>query len=165
MAEHPTPRDRRFAPGQTILGEATSGRNLYIIKRGLVRVSKRSRASETILGELGPGHMFGEMALIDKRLRSASVTAVEDTVCIELPCVLVERMLEDAGPWLAAMLRILVLRLRQADDTITALRSGDLSASGETPVDAITEHHLRRIVRRLEDTHRIAWERRGASEL
>jgi CRP/FNR family cyclic AMP-dependent transcriptional regulator len=163
MAEHPIPRDRRFRPGEMILGEATAGRNLYIIKRGRVQVSKRTRGGEAVLGELGPGHMFGEMALIDKRLRSASVTAVEDTVCIELPCSLVERMLEDGGPWLSAMLRILVLRLRQADETITGLRSGSLSGSDETPFDAITENHLRRIVRRLEDTDRLEWERRGAS--
>lgn len=163
MAEHPIPRDRRFAAGDVILCEATAGQHLYIVKRGRVRVLKRARGGETVLGELGPGNLFGEMALIDKRLRSASVVAIEPTVCIELPCILVEDMLERSNPWIAAMLRILVLRLRGANDAIAGLRerSGD---TDEVPVDKITERHLRRIVRSLEDRDATAWDRLGGQD-
>lgn len=163
MAEHPIPRDRRFETGAVILCEATAGQHLYIVKRGRVRVVKRARGGETVLGELGPGNLFGEMALIDKRLRSASVIAIEPTVCIELPCSLVESMLERSNPWIAAMLRILVLRLRGANDAIAGLRarSGD---TDEVPVDKITERHLRRIVQSLEDRDATAWDRLGGQD-
>ncbi|MBN8524373.1 MAG: cyclic nucleotide-binding domain-containing protein [Planctomycetes bacterium] len=161
MPEHAVPRDRSYAAGDVILCEETAGKHLYIVKRGRVRVVKRARGGETVLGELGPGNLFGEMALIDKRLRSASVIAIEATVCIELPCVLIEDLLARSNPWVSAMLRILVLRLRAANETISGLRerSGD---SGEVPVDKITERHLRRIVRKLEDSDAIAWDRMGA---
>ncbi len=163
MAEHPVPRDRRFASGAIILCEETAGQHLYIVKRGRVRVVKRSRGGETVLGELGPGNLFGEMALIDKRLRSASVIAMEPTTCIELPCILVEDMLDRSNPWVAAMLRILVLRLRGANDAIAGLRarSGD---SEDVPVDKITERHLRRIVRTLDSSDAVAWDKLGAKE-
>jgi CRP/FNR family transcriptional regulator, cyclic AMP receptor protein len=161
MAEHPIPRDRSFPSGAVILCEETAAQHLYIVKRGRVRVVKRSRSGETLLGELGPGNMFGEMALIDKRMRSASIIAIEPTVCIELPCLMVEDMLTRSNPWVAAMLRILVLRLRAANDTIAGLRkrSGD---TDRIPADKITERHLRRIVRKLEETDVIAWDRLGA---
>jgi CRP-like cAMP-binding protein len=163
MTEHPVPRDRRFESGAVILCEETAGQHLYIVKRGRVRVVKRARGGETVLGELGPGNLFGEMALIDKRLRSASVVAIEPTVCIELPCILVEDMLARSNPWVAAMLRILVLRLRGANDVIAGLRarSGD---SEEIPVDKITERHLRRIVRKLDSSDVVAWDKLGAKE-
>lgn len=163
MAEHPVPRDRSFQAGAVILCEETAGQHLYIVKRGRVRVVKRTRGGETVLGELGPGNLFGEMALIDKRLRSASVIATEPTVCIELPCLLVEDMLERSNPWVAALLRILVLRLRGANEAIAGLRarSGD---SDEVPVDKITERHLRRIVRKLDSSDVIAWDRLGAEK-
>lgn len=160
MVEHAVPRDRRFEPGAVILCEETAGQHLYIVKRGRVRVVKRARGGETVLGELGPGNLFGEMALIDKRLRSASVIAVEPTLCIEMPCVLIEDLLARSNPWVAAMLRILVLRLRAANEAIAGLRqrSGD---SEDVPVDKITERHLRRIVRSLGDPKAVAWDRMG----
>lgn len=163
MTQHPVPRDRSFAPGAVILCEDTVAQHLYIVKRGRVRVVKRASGSEAVLGELGPGNLFGEMALIDHRPRSASVIAIEPTVCIELPCVLIEDLLGRADPWISALLRILVLRLRIADDTVAGLRarSGD---SGEVPVDKITERHLRRIVKSLDDPRAAVLDRLGTED-
>ena len=163
MTQHPVPRDRSFAPGAVILCEDTVAQHLYIVKRGRVRVVKRASGAEVVLGELGPGNLFGEMALIDHRPRSASVIALEPTVCIELPCVLIEDLLGRANPWISALLRILVLRLRIADDTVAGLRarSGD---SGEVPVDKITERHLHRIVSSLDDPKAVAWDRLAAED-
>lgn len=163
MPQHPIPRDRSFEPGAVILCEDTAAQHLYIVKRGRVRVVKRAGGGETVLGELGPGNLFGEMALIDRRPRSASVIAIEPTVCIELPCVLVDDLLDRANPWVAALLRILVLRLRVANDTVTGLRSrsGD---SGEVPIDKITERRLKRIVTSLDDPKAVAWERKAAED-
>lgn len=163
MTQHSVPRDRSFAVGAVILCEDTVAQHLYIVKRGRVRVVKRASGSEVVLGELGPGNLFGEMALIDHRPRSASVIAIEPTVCIELPCVLVEDLLDRSNPWVSALLRILVLRLRIADDTVAGLRarSGD---SGEVPIDKITERHLKRIVKSLDDPKAVAWDRLVADD-
>ena len=157
MPQHPIPKDRRYPAGSVILCEETAGAHLYIVKSGRVRVVKRSRRGEVALGELGPGNLFGEMALIDRRLRSASVVAVEDTVCIELPYSLVEDLVDRASPWMAAILRSLVLRLRTADAALAGARS--TSDSGEIPVDQITQRHLRQIVQKLEDSDALEWER------
>ena len=160
MSQHAIPRDRRYPPQAVIMCEETAGQHLYIIKSGRVQVSKRGRRGLVVLGELGPGNMFGEMALIDRRVRSASVVTVEETVCIELPYQLVSELVDRANPWLAAMLRILVLRLRQADEALAGART--VSDSGETPVDKISERHLRKIVRALEETDRMEWTRIAA---
>lgn len=160
MAQHPIPRDRRYPHGAVILCEETAGEHLYIVKRGRVKVVKRGRGAEVVLGELGPGNLFGEMALIDRRLRSASVIAMGETVCIELPYQLVSDLVDRANPWLAAMLRILVLRLRTADAALAGRPNAH--DSGEVPIDRITERHLRRIVRKLEDTDQLEWAKLAA---
>ncbi len=74
--------------------------------------------------------------------------------------MLVADLVERSNPWVAAMLRILVLRLRAADDALADRRSA--SDSGEIPIDRITERHLRKIVRKLEDTDFLEWERIAA---
>jgi len=125
-----------------------------------VQVVKRGRGAEVVLGELGPGNLFGEMALIDRRLRSASVIALDETVCIELPYQMVSDLVARANPWVAAMLRILVLRLRTTNEALSGRHGGN--DSGETPIDKITERHLRRIVRQLEDSDQLEWARLAA---
>jgi PPM family protein phosphatase len=66
---------RRFVAEEHIFCEADAGDELFVVLSGKVRVHQ----GETLLVELGPGEHFGEMALVDRQPRSASVTAVEDT--------------------------------------------------------------------------------------
>ena len=160
MSQFPVPRDRRFAAGQVIMCEDDDAANMYIIKRGKVRVLKRSRRGDVLLGDLGPGNLFGEMSLVDHRKRSATIIAMEDTSCIELPYQLIEDSVERSAPWVVAILRILVLRLRAADTALASTRTA--KDSGDIPIDAVTERHMRKIVRQLEETSALEWEQIAA---
>ena len=66
---------RAYKPGATVVSEGDDGDELFVVLTGRVKV----HSGETSLVELGPGQHFGEMALIDKAPRSASVTAVVDS--------------------------------------------------------------------------------------
>jgi CRP-like cAMP-binding protein len=62
---------RSYAPGGLILGEGDEGDEMFIVLVGGARVG----SGDAKLSLLGPGQHFGEMALIDKAPRSASVTS------------------------------------------------------------------------------------------
>ena len=65
---------RSFDPNEEIFAEGDTGDGVYIILDGKVRVIIfTSDFKEVILGELEAGQIFGEMALIDDKPRSASV--------------------------------------------------------------------------------------------
>jgi len=66
---------RVFAANAPIFEEGTEGDELFVVLTGRVRV--QMGGSDIV--ELGPGEHFGEMALIDRGPRSASVSAIEDT--------------------------------------------------------------------------------------
>jgi serine/threonine protein phosphatase PrpC len=66
---------RRFVAEEHIFADGDAGDELFVVLTGKVRVQK----GESVLVELGPGEHFGEMALVDRQPRSASVNAVEDT--------------------------------------------------------------------------------------
>ena len=52
-------------------------RSAYYVLNGRVKVvSSSAKGGEIVLGELGPGELFGEMALIDEKPRAASVITV-----------------------------------------------------------------------------------------
>ena len=66
---------RHLVADEPIFEEGTQGDELFVVLTGRVRIKKGG----TSIVELGPGEHFGEMALIDRGPRSASVSAVEET--------------------------------------------------------------------------------------
>ncbi len=71
---------RTYAPGEAIVRQDAPASALYIIVRGRARVHEGGDEGATIT-ELLPGDFFGELALIEDRPRTASVSAVEETEC------------------------------------------------------------------------------------
>ncbi|MFT5355182.1 MAG: CRP-like cAMP-binding protein, partial [Polyangiales bacterium] len=71
---------RTYAAGEKVMSEGEEGDELFVVLTGGVKV----HSGDTTLVELGPGQHFGEMALVDKAPRSASVTAKESTQLIAI---------------------------------------------------------------------------------
>lgn len=92
------------------------GIGLYIILSGRVRVTQDDGdGKERQLAELGPAEMFGEMALLDDRPRSATVTALEPTVALVIPIFDFRAALSHNGEASARLLATLAHRLRNAE--------------------------------------------------
>jgi CRP/FNR family transcriptional regulator, cyclic AMP receptor protein len=70
---------RTFMPNEIIFYERQPGAGMYIIKRGLIKLTKTVNEERVKIGELKDGEFFGEMALLDEYPRSAEATAVEKT--------------------------------------------------------------------------------------
>ena len=67
--------------GEVIFREGDPGDLLYLVGEGSVRISKSGRGGEQeTLSVIQPGNFFGEMALLDGQPRSASATAVDETL-------------------------------------------------------------------------------------
>jgi len=74
----------RFAANEVICREGNVGHTMYIIIDGLVSVSSDMGWGQRELDRKGPGDVFGEMALISNDVRSATVRAIAETVCLQL---------------------------------------------------------------------------------
>jgi len=70
-----------YNAGQVIFEEGYPADGVYFICSGKVDISNRRGDKRTHLATLGEGSIFGEMAFIDERPRTATVTAIEDTWC------------------------------------------------------------------------------------
>jgi len=73
--------EKTFSDGEVIAAEGEAGRTFVVIESGEVSVSVQGRE----VSRLTAGQAFGEMALIDKSARSATVKAVGSAHCYMLP--------------------------------------------------------------------------------
>jgi SulP family sulfate permease len=76
---------RVFAPGEFVFREGDPGNDLYVIAQGSASVRREEGPRSTRLVTFGEGTVFGEMALLDARPRSASVQADGELVCYVMP--------------------------------------------------------------------------------
>ena len=73
-----TGTNRNYSQGQMVFCEGEPGEDLFILQRGKVKISKMINGNEVILNIMKPGDIFGEMALLDNKPRSASAVAMEN---------------------------------------------------------------------------------------
>jgi CRP/FNR family cyclic AMP-dependent transcriptional regulator len=71
--------ERTFMPEEVIFHEKQPGVGMYIIKTGLVRLTKTINEKKVKIAELQENEFFGEMSLLEDYPRSAEATAVERT--------------------------------------------------------------------------------------
>jgi CRP-like cAMP-binding protein len=93
----------------------------YLIERGEIQITKQTSDGDEIeLGRLGPGAIFGEMAMIDMQPRMARATAMIDTTVTFVNQQMFEKKLKAADPFLHALLLILVRNVRSVTEQLSA---------------------------------------------
>lgn len=70
-------RTERYSVGQVIFREGDDSQEAYRILAGRVDISIGTGSKRILLARLGPGDIFGEMAMIEDKARSATATAAE----------------------------------------------------------------------------------------
>jgi signal transduction histidine kinase len=79
-------QERPFTTGNEIFQEGAPGDGVYFVKDGLVEISGLVGGNtRRAFSQLGPGEIFGEMAVIEDRPRSATATALKDTEVYFIP--------------------------------------------------------------------------------
>jgi signal transduction histidine kinase len=109
-------RQIHFAAGAEFFHERDAADGLYIIKTGLVEISGMV-TSETrcVFSQLGPGEIFGEMAVIEDLPRSATATALKDTGVYFMPRAEMLQLLKRSPALAFNVLQEISRRLREFD--------------------------------------------------
>ncbi len=119
--------ERSYPKNAVVLTEGEMGDSLYAIETGKVKVVIGDEdGREIILKILGPGDFFGEMSMIDKQPRSASVTTLEASTFLVLTHSAFERCIEQAPRIANVVMQILAQRVREADRKIGTLALMDV---------------------------------------
>lgn len=114
--------DRKFPKSSVIFEDGSSGDYMYVIRTGEVKVTKMSEdGREKILEILGEGEFFGEMALLDREPRSASVKTTRACTLLALSRQDFIGLLRRNPDISLELIRELTRRLRETDEQIRGL--------------------------------------------
>jgi serine/threonine protein phosphatase PrpC/CRP-like cAMP-binding protein len=136
-------QQRTYRAGETVIEEASDGEEFYVILSGEVEVTKGGRP----LTVLSPGVHFGEMALVDRSPRSASVRARADTRLLSLSrrafYELVRREPVLSSKLLWSFVQVLSHRLRATNEALSDARGEAASVEPFGELDVLQgETHL-----------------------
>ena len=103
--------ERAFEPGQEIAHEGEGGLNFFVVDDGEADVAVHGDK----VGTLKHGDSFGEIALVDKSARTATVTATTPMRCYALPVWSFRPFAQEHPDVSWALLELLAERLRTAE--------------------------------------------------
>jgi len=103
--------ERSVPAGTVVVREGAAGDAFYVLVSGQARIERSGRAVATI----GPGDFFGDLALLDRAPRNATVTTTADTVLVVLGQRTFLAMVDESPAFARKLLLGLARRLRAVD--------------------------------------------------
>jgi CRP/FNR family transcriptional regulator, cyclic AMP receptor protein len=104
-------KERTFNAGDVVALEGSSGIVFFVIESGTAKATIRGRKG----GTMGPGECFGEMALLHRAQRSATVTAESDMHLLVLNSREFSTLMDDVPSVARKVLAAVAERLREAE--------------------------------------------------
>ncbi|MGC4122614.1 MAG: protein kinase [Myxococcales bacterium] len=113
---------RAVAPGEVIVKEGEEGSSAYAIEKGRCVAYKMVDGQKQILREMGPGEIFGEMAILTQTLRTATVEAIEP---VSVRVLTADSLAQELGQtfFIGRLIKVLAERFQDADAQVTTLVS------------------------------------------
>ena len=111
LAEMATPVD--FPAGHVIARQGDIGTGFFVIIAGTVRVVRDGAT----VARLGPGEFFGELSVLDRLPRNATVSAEDATTCLALASWDFDKVLLAQPALTLAILRGVAARLREVTES------------------------------------------------
>jgi CRP/FNR family transcriptional regulator len=110
---------RSFPRGVRVFHEGDHSDACYVVRSGDLRVTREHSDGRAIaLATLGPGDIFGELAMIDGGTRSASVETLSESELLGLPATDVRRVIADHGDIAAKLIVAITRRLRETNERV-----------------------------------------------
>jgi CRP/FNR family cyclic AMP-dependent transcriptional regulator len=109
--------EKQLRSGEVLFKEGAPGDEMYLIRSGKIRIVKDLEGTKKTLAVIGEGEFFGEMALLDKRPRSAAAIAETDAKLI-----IVDRdaflSSVNKNPFIKYIIETLTTRLRKTNNML-----------------------------------------------
>lgn len=111
---------RVYYSGDIVFREGEPGECAYIVQEGLIEIFKDDNGQKAVLGTVGKGSIFGEMALIDNSPRMATARAAKQSTVMIVTSAVFHAKLKKADPFVRGLLNIFAKNIRAMGKQIRA---------------------------------------------
>lgn len=112
---------KKLAKGEFLFREGDTPDAMYVIKSGMIAITKTKGAGSIVLAEKKAGEMLGEMAFFDAKPRSAHAVAATEAEVIALPFSALQTQFNGFPEWIKAIVKTVTGQLRDANTKIKTL--------------------------------------------
>lgn len=112
---------KKLAKGEFLFREGDTPDAMYVIKTGMIAITKTKGSGSIVLAEKKAGEMLGEMAFFDAKPRSAHAVAATDAEVIALPFTALQAQFNGFPEWIKAIVKTVTGQLRDANTKIKTL--------------------------------------------
>ena len=109
---------QKFLPDEYIFNQGEKGDKAYLLLDGRVAIEVNGKK----VAEISEMEIFGEMSLILKKPRSASIKALKPTIVLPINQKILEDLLSNCPPVVSSLIKQLAYRLSQCDSEIESLK-------------------------------------------
>lgn len=127
---------RTFTPGQVIVRQGEIGDCMYVIQDGDVEVLKEENGVQTVVDTMHAGDIFGEMAIIERTVRSSTVRAASTVRVLTIDKKTFIRRVEEDPSLALSVLQAMSQRVRKLDLEVAALKRALSGCAGEEAASA-----------------------------
>lgn len=113
---------KNLKTNEILFNEGDLPDNMYIVRKGQFSIFNSKNGVENQLAVVGAGELIGELALFDKKHRSASAKALCESSVVILPYAQLERQMDGLPDWVKITMRTLSEKLRVANQKILDLK-------------------------------------------
>ena len=138
---------RKLGPGEFLFREGEAGDDVYVVAEGAVRITKAVQLGvERTLAVLARCSMFGEAAIVDRDIRSASAVAEQDSELVVIPAEpMKEWLIANAGYGVRVLGRLGSMMLDRLRDTNELLREAtrfglEVAGASRLGIDQLLAH-------------------------
>lgn len=119
--------------GRVLFYEGDEGKEMYIVLSGVVQVFLLRDGLQVILANMGPGHFFGEMSLLEQEPRSASIIALEPSKLLVINNDNFQHFICNNPSLAIKLMKGLSGRIRSSNEQISQLKREMLKMTAQAP--------------------------------
>jgi CRP/FNR family transcriptional regulator, cyclic AMP receptor protein len=157
---------RQFEPGEVVFREGDSSDTCYVVREGHARAIHEHGNGRTItLANFGPGDIFGELAMFEDELRSATVEAIEPTSVVAVLGPDMRRLMSEHPEISMRLVVALAGRLRETNERLSRQSFQTVQSRVAVVLSSLVEQELAEEREQKIPTERRKAERRSAGRL
>lgn len=116
-------KNKILKKGELLFKAGDSSDGMYVLRRGQIQIFLDKGGNDIVLATVAAGGMIGEMSLFDKKPRSASARAMEETEVTQISNDDFNKIISQIPKWLVSLMATLSSRLRDTNERLQDLEA------------------------------------------